>query len=593
MLVVGVGNYVQSMRALDDLIFAKLQAASEQGALEIGARYREARSALIRLSRSSHAEQLYAMAASGPVPGDASFWREIPLFPAEKFESVEFRDAGGAVLQALDSPEPGIARPTTPCPAGTERSIQIRVPVVLGAEPAGMIIGRLRSEALLPPEALGAWFGRNGQRLVVDRSANETVYDARCVAGGGPSLRSSPAGWKWPASRATVGRVVFTEGGIEKAGAFVAARDLPWLVVSAADMDEFAGPYREAQLVFLGFVMLITVGAGGAFLILAQRMTRSLEDLTDAADRIGEGDLMPSLPTGRDEVGRLSHSFNVMLARLQAMIRQNEAARRLAVTGEVAAQLSHEIRNPLSSIRLNLQSLARETGTGAPPADLAQVLRLCLREINRLDEAVSTVLDLGQPRPPERRPCHLSEVVDDALDVVRSRLLSRRIEIDWDDRAERDLVAGDAGQLKGLFLNLLLNALEAMPSGGVLWIWSENGRSESGQDEVRVHIADTGDGIQAELRGLVFEPFYTTKVGGSGIGLAVARQTAEAHGGRLYLDSAPVRARGAEFVLALPLTAAGESSEDVDGALIGAAGPHTGNRWPWREPSSGSEGLMI
>jgi signal transduction histidine kinase len=212
------------------------------------------------------------------------------------------------------------------------------------------------------------------------------------------------------------------------------------------------------------------------------------------------------------------------------------------------------------------------------------VLHLCLREIERLDEAVSSVLDLGQPRPPELIPCRLGEIVDDALDVVRPRLRARHIEVDWDDHADCDWIAGDRGQLKGVFINLFLNAVDAMPTGGTLSIWSESSQSGDGAREVRLHVKDSGPGIPSEVRQVVFEPFFTTKAGGSGIGLAVARQTAEAHGGRLGMAPGTQSQDGAEFILALPADPELEAQAESQRRPAGAETVPIHSAWLWRTP---------
>jgi signal transduction histidine kinase len=566
MLVVGLGNYVQSVRSLSGLVNAKLESASDQGVVDISARLREARSTLRLLAESGFIERLDESPPTGAA-GDRDLARgDARSMLGGAFESVEIRDAAGRTVREA-RPPPVAAGPET-CTDPGERTVAVVVPLAPATDgtPRGEIEGRVRTQALLSPEALSGWFGRNGQRLVVDRRTGGVLFDARCVAGRAPE-RSDAGAWVWEDRQSGRGTVAFTEDGIEKSGSWVALRDLPWVVITAADFQEFTGPYGRAQLLYLGLVMLVVIAAGSAFLILAQRVMRSLEELTEAAGRIGDGDLMPTLPAeGKDEVGRLSRAFGVMVARLKAMIHQNEATRRLAVAGEVAAQLSHEIRNPLSSIRLNLQSLARETGSGTPPPDLPRVLHLCLREIERLDEAVSSVLDLGQPRPPEILPCRLGEIVDDALDVVRPRFRARHITIDWDDHADCDWISGDPGQLKGVFINLLLNAVEAMPSGGTLRLWSESDTPDGGPGEVHLHVRDSGPGIAPEVRQLIFEPFFTSKAGGSGIGLAVARQTAEVHGGRLELAPDMLGTGGAEFILTLPADPALENAaEEQDG----------------------------
>jgi signal transduction histidine kinase len=326
--------------------------------------------------------------------------------------------------------------------------------------------------------------------------------------------------------------------------------NVPWAVVVATRQDEFTGPYAKMQAAYLGLVLFMALAAGGAFLILAQHVMASLEELTLAAERIGEGDMSPWLPPPtEDEVGRLSGAFSRMLGRLKATMRQSQAAWQAAAVGGVASQLSHEIRNPLSSIRLNLQSVEREVREGRVPDDLPEVLNICMREIERLNESVSGVLEFGRPSAPKRRPCRLSGVIDESLALIRPRLERAGVAVDWSARGADDDILADASLLRGVFLNLFLNAADAMPGGGTIRVWLE---SPSAQ-EVRAHVADDGPGVSSDVRAQIFEPFFTTRAKGTGIGLSVARQTIEAHGGTLDFAKRSELERGAEFVIALPL----------------------------------------
>jgi signal transduction histidine kinase len=254
-----------------------------------------------------------------------------------------------------------------------------------------------------------------------------------------------------------------------------------------------------------------------------------------------------------------------MLARLGTAMRQHESARQLALVGEMTSQLSHEIRNPLSSIKLNLQSVDREVRRGEVPADLPEVMRLCIGEINRLDGAVQSVLRLGRPRALETQPCRLHALVEDTLDLMTPRFDQSGIALATDLAAPTDLIDGDAEQLKGVFMNLLVNAADAVAApGGGIHVWSE----VVGGAHIRLHVADGGPGIPPESRDLIFQPFFTTKANGSGIGLALAHQTMEAHGGRLYLEKRSELERGTEFVVEMPLSAvpgAAASNEGDDG----------------------------
>ena len=133
--------------------------------------------------------------------------------------------------------------------------------------------------------------------------------------------------------------------------------------------------------------------------------------LTEAADRVGAGDLSPELPEdGEDEVGRLTRAFRVMVDRVRESLRQMEASRQMAAVGQFASQISHEIRNPLTSMNLNLQGLRREVESGKIPADSSRPVELCLKEVQRLDRVVRGVLNLARPPSEDMMPCSLHGV---------------------------------------------------------------------------------------------------------------------------------------------------------------------------------------
>jgi len=535
MMALGVGSYIQSMRAVSVLVETRLQAASEQAASEIRGRLGSLRTSLRFIA------DYKAPTTDEAADGQAALWRLL----AETFERVEFLDAAGEPGTVLRSD----ARPErSPCSTEPGRLVPIRL-----TRRGGDVVGWVPATELLSGSALDARFGPTGRAFVFDRSTGSLLYEGGCDEGG-PVAPTDADGHAVAWGDMPRGSVAQLSHGAETlSGVSADVDELGWVVVMAAQPGDFIAPYQQMQRLYLGFVLFIALAAGGAFLILAQHFMGSLEELTVAAERIGEGDLSPWLPPpAADEVGRLSNAFGNMLARLKATMRQSQAVWQAAAVGGVAAQLSHEIRNPLSSIRLNLQSVERELAKGKVPADLQEVVEVCLREIERLNDAVSGVLEFGRPKPPERRPCRLGEVVEESLALIRPRLERSCIEVRWEPGGVPDRIMGEASLLRGVFLNLFLNAADAMAGGGgVLRVWMEEDR---GSGEVVVHVADEGPGIRPELRSQIFEPFFTTKADGTGIGLPIALQTVEAHGGRLYFEKRSELEHGAEFVVVLPLS---------------------------------------
>lgn len=229
------------------------------------------------------------------------------------------------------------------------------------------------------------------------------------------------------------------------------------------------------------------------------------------------------------------------LAALQSRLLRAE---RLATVGQVAGRIAHEVRNPLAIIRSMVQNLGETAEVDAQRRSCQQVLE----EIDRLSRVTSSLAGLSRPIQPR--------IVDvDAGDVVsRVEWLSRRL---LDGRGvglrvgagpERSRVRADPDLACQVLLGLVSNAAEATEDGGTVDIlWEES------KDEVVFAVEDRGPGVPAELRERVFDPFFTTKAGGTGLGLAVAREVAEAQGGRVALENAA--GKGARFALHLPRAA--------------------------------------
>jgi signal transduction histidine kinase len=314
-------------------------------------------------------------------------------------------------------------------------------------------------------------------------------------------------------------------------------------------VDEFAAPFIRLRLVdfalLLGVVVVVSVG----FFLLLRRATAPLDVITVAADRVGRGDFDPALPpAGGDEVGRLSAAFALMTTRVREMIAQVEASRQMGVLGRFAAELSHEVRNPLTAIKINLQGLERDAREGRIPDESRRAVELALREIRRLDLAVKAALKTGRP-PAEPQPFRLHALFQDAIELLRPQATGQGVTIRADLAARYDGASGDAEAVRGAVLNLLLNALEAMPRGGSLSLSTANVVTE-GRSMLELRVRDTGPGIPAGIRDRVFRPFFTTKDQGTGLGLSMALQTFRAHGGGVALGDTHV---GTELVVTIPV----------------------------------------
>jgi signal transduction histidine kinase len=369
--------------------------------------------------------------------------------------------------------------------------------------------------------------------------------------------------------------------GEERFAGFAPVADRPWVVMASVPGGAVLGPLRQIQRSLWLFIALLTLATGFAFYLLLGNVVKSLEQLTDAASSIGDGALNPWLPTpGNDEVGRLSLAFGQMLDRFRRMIRHVDQEGRLAVVGRLTAYLAHEIRNPLSSIRLNLQSLARDARDGRIPEDAGELVTVSLKEVERLADSVNRVLQLGGGAPPGvAEEVGLHGVVQEAATLLEQQGRHAGVDIRLQLDAGADRVVAQPGPLKGVFVNLLMNAIDAQPAGGEIVVRSRLATLTEGGPGVAVHVRDRGHGVPPELRERIFEPFFTTRSEGSGIGLATSQRTLRELGGDLYLADLAETASGSEFVVELPLAALAATEVPAPRATLPTwmrAGPRRG-----------------
>jgi signal transduction histidine kinase len=217
-------------------------------------------------------------------------------------------------------------------------------------------------------------------------------------------------------------------------------------------------------------------------------------------------------------------------------------AERLAAVGQLAAGVAHEIRNPLTAIRSTMQYLLRGLDPGEPKHQLVEEL---LSEVDRINSTVGGLLSLSRSGELRKTEIDLLEPLGRAVQLVTARAAEQEVVIESDvgggGHGGHPLwVLGDAGQLKQVFLNLLLNALQSMPGEGRITVTAALWPSVRGREEARwvqVRIADTGPGIPPEQLRRVFDPFYTTKHDGTGLGLAICHGIIEQHEGEIQMES--------------------------------------------------------
>ncbi|MFT7621732.1 MAG: two-component system NtrC family sensor kinase [Myxococcota bacterium] len=305
-----------------------------------------------------------------------------------------------------------------------------------------------------------------------------------------------------------------------------------------------------------GLALLLALGV----MVWAALMLRPLSHLRAGAKRLARGDFATVDIKTTDEIGQLAQEFNVMAASLahrdHLIKKQGEElvrSERLATIGQMSAQITHEIRNPLSSMGLNsemldeeLEDLEKRTGAGQEVEEARQLLTAIRTEIDRLTDVTSQYLRFAKLPRPELAPTDLNGLVSSLLDFTAGELSSRRIELTLDLHQGLPRVPLDSDQIKQVVLNLVRNAMEAMDDGGKLTV----GTRRDG-DYALLIVEDTGHGMDEETRARIFDAFYSTKKTGTGLGLPLVQQIVQEHHGELECDSTP--GGGTTFTLRLRL----------------------------------------
>jgi len=566
------------MGALEELVASQAQKTANRTAADIDRLYRPRRSELLyfvengetirllRESASERAEGRDGRPSTAPDPRDhlTRAWETL----GGSLRGLEILSPEGGTVFAVGrlfltpSPERGL---------GSGFSDPVVVEDVEDPE-TGIFLGSVR--ASLDPSVLSSsasetsGFGALGEVVVVDRDTRRIITGSRAaqaLVGLGEQALSGfwqeepveeGRAWMSPDTASAVG---FNSGDSLWVCAVAAIPHSPWAVLSIASVDEFAaGVTRtgKATLLIVALIAVLTLGVG---MFATKRAMGSLETLTLAARGISAGDLSPELPEpGPDEVGTLARAFQVMVHAVDGMLKRVEESRQMAAVGEFASQVAHEIRNPLTAIRINLQALQRDLAHSPLAREHGRPLEITIGEVDRLDRVTRGVLALAQRPMGDPVPVHVHREILITIETLRPDLEAMDVSAETFLGADTDEVLADGPALRGALMNLIRNAAEAMPDGGTVRLRSEMTGATGESRRFRLHVTDEGPGIPESVRSRLFHPFVSTKTEGTGLGLTVALRTVEAHGGRLWVED---EGSGGHFVMELPLASRPEDAD--------------------------------
>ncbi len=329
-------------------------------------------------------------------------------------------------------------------------------------------------------------------------------------------------------------------------------RHLQSVLVTRINRVTAQAEQRERQALYM-FTALILASLGLALLVTLyiRNLLMPLSDLTRGAEAIGRGDLGHRIEIRRmDEIGRYASEFNQMAAALSERDRRLRNAERLAAVGKMASHIAHEVRNPLSSVGLNAEMIADEAA-GLPPSgqrdEILALSRRVVEEVDRLTGITRQYLQLGRLPSPEPVPVRMGTLVRSVVDFIRPDMQGRLVDLVLEDDGFDPELVLDPDQIRQVLINLVRNAAEALEEGGER---SVKVMLATTDDAVRLGVVDTGRGMPPGETERIFEPFYSTREGGTGLGLSLVRHVVDGHHGTIDCTSAP--GRGTTFVITLP-----------------------------------------
>jgi signal transduction histidine kinase len=350
-------------------------------------------------------------------------------------------------------------------------------------------------------------------------------------------------------------RIYVNRDGIEMIAAYVALPKMGWGVVIQQPLQEAFEISSKMKMQIFWFVGISIVISSLIAYIFTRHIVTPVNQLVSGMDKFSAGDFRYRIqPLGADEVSMLAERFNEMAEKLTMVQEKLKRSERLETISKMASVLSHEIRNPLNAMVVNMQVMERELNRPKPKIDkLGHYIGIVASEIQRVDDLVNNFLIVARPPKLDLKIGRIDQIIDDIIMAQQAEALHSGIRINRQYELKDYDILIDEKKIRQVLLNILINAIQAMPGGGNVTIELEFLNTVEKDDQlewIAIRFRDTGKGIPKEQLGQIFDFYYSTKDTGTGVGLSVARQIVEEHGGHIEVESKV--GKGSTFSVFLP-----------------------------------------
>ncbi len=306
---------------------------------------------------------------------------------------------------------------------------------------------------------------------------------------------------------------------------------------------------RMVSFPMLNLVVLVLL-LGFVVFFIGEKIVRPLARITRESEAIAQGifhgKISPLLGNSDNEICRLTAALNRMMTELESRQEQLVQSRKIAAVGALTSGIAHEINNPINNIVLTLETLAEDNQT-LQPEERLQLYQEALDQADRASDIVKNLLEFSRANHPRVEEVSLEELIDKTLRLLNNEFKVHRIKVSKEIKWSFPRLILDKSGLQQVLVNLIMNGIQAMPEGGKLRLILDRVNNEA-----RIDISDTGPGIPAENLSRIYDPFFTTKKDGTGLGLSVSYNILQKQGGRIEVQS--TEGQGTTFSLYLPFS---------------------------------------